>query len=92
MCGILAAFFFMFCFVLFDVLLLCFVDSVWHYDNLVEEDGTGYSFLLFFFFFFSASVVCNGLFAVPLGATGRLCSVIVALPEDLLYRFPYFVP
>ena len=29
--------------------------------------------------------VCTGLFVLPLGAFGRQCSVIVALPGHLLY-------
>ena len=37
-----------------------------------------------------APVVCHGLFALPRGVIGRLCSVIMALPEQLLYYFELF--
>ena len=33
--------------------------------------------------------VCLGLFVLPLGVVGRLCSVIVALPGDLDYSSSY---
>ena len=31
--------------------------------------------------------VCLGLFALPLGVTGRLCSVFEALPGHLIHFF-----
>ena len=47
-------------------------NPVWQYDHLFEGEGAGCIAGLF--------AVCHILFALPLGAIGRPCSVIVALP------------
>ena len=36
------------CYVPFVVLLLCLVDSVWHYDHPIGEEGPGYFHFLKF--------------------------------------------
>ena len=45
--------------------------------------------LLWFSLACDMCTLCNGVFALPFGVIGGLCSVIVALPGHLLYYFPY---
>ena len=49
--------------------------------TFLEEKGAG---CFAFFFVYGLCTVCHGLFALPLGVIGRLCSVSVATPGHLL--------
>ena len=51
------------------------------------KGGGGGSWLPCFSLLCGVCTACLGLFALPLGIFGRLCSVIVALPGRLLYNF-----
>ena len=55
------------CFVLFVFLLLGLVDPVYHYYQLVWEEGAGC-----FAWVCGLCTVSHGLFALPLGVIGRL--------------------
>ena len=60
---------------MFVVLLSCLVDPVWHCDHLLGKLVCG------------LCTVCQGLFDLPLGVIGKLCSVTVALPGYFLYFY-----
>ena len=65
------------------VLLLCYVDLVWHFDQLVGEESAGC--IAIFFSLCELCAVCRGLFAFPICAIGRLCAVIIVLPGHISY-------
>ena len=65
------------CFVLSILLFLCLVGPVYHCYHLVEEYWADC---------FAFVGLRLGLFALPIGVVGRLCSVIMALPFLLFLR------
>ena len=71
------------CFIIIIIIFFLFVmDPFLHCDHLNREEGADYLTFLCF-----VACVFHGLFALPLGVTGRLSSVIVALPWTLSVLF-----
>ena len=58
--------------------------SVWYFDHLIEKRGSHG-----FWIICGVWSLCNDLFPLPLDNIGRRCSVILALPGNIIYYLIY---